>query len=150
MPFTAQTAPVDTHMPARGASGRRLLLVDQQLAFVGFARLVGRRMGYETSAILDPRELATRIQHWQPTVLVVEVGLPSLDGIEIIARLSELSYEGHLILVTADKPRDLEIARKAAAAMGLRVATCLAKPVRTAEMIRALELCEPAAAAHPA
>lgn len=141
MPFAAEIMSVGAQRPGDCGSNNRLLVVDQQLAFVGFARLVGRRMGYETGAVLNPSELAARVREWRPTVLVVEIVLPDLDGIEIIGILSELGFDGHIVLVTAHEPKYLELVRKTAEMKGLRIAACLAKPVRTAEMITALELC---------
>jgi hypothetical protein len=81
-----------------------------------------------------------------PTVVIAEVVLPELDGIEMIGKLCELGFNGHLILATALDTGYLKLARKAAKARGLRVAACLAKPVRTAEMVMAFRHCDPA---HP-
>lgn len=103
-------------------------------------------MGYQTAAIRDPHELAPRIHEWRPTVLVMEIVLPELDGIEMIRILSDLAFDGQLVLVTSHDQRYLELARKTAEARGLRVASCLAKPVRTAQMVKAVQLCD----AHPA
>jgi CheY-like chemotaxis protein len=139
MQVVAEITPQDTK--GNGGPAGRLLVVDQQLAFVGLARLVGGRMGYQTGAILDPRDLAARVQEWRPTVLVMEIVLPELDGIEMIGILSDLGFDGQLVLVTSHDQRYLELARKTAAARGIRVASCLAKPVRTAEMIRAIQHC---------
>ncbi len=151
MPVVAEMNPVDTRASAGVRPGRRLLVVDQHQAFVGFACQVGRRLGYQTSAIVDARELADRVRAWRPDILVMEIVLPELDGIEIIRLLSELGFDGQLILVTAHDPRYLELARKTAETRGLRVAACLAQPARTADIIHALECCEPAAiATHPA
>ena len=134
--------PAETNMVTAG-SQRRLLVIDQQLVFVGFARLVARQLGYDTTALLDPRDLIARVQEWRPSVVVVEVALPELDGIGMVGKLAELGFSGQLILATAHDTRYLELARKTAEARGLRVATCLAKPVRTAEMVVAFQLCEP-------
>ena len=141
-----QVIPFDARSCGGVRCSDRLLVVDRQLAFVHFARLIARRMGYETGVVLDSRELAARVRNWQPTVLIIEVELPEVDGIEMIGALSELGFEGDLILVTAHDPRSLALAQKTAEARGLRVATCLQKPVRTADMILALELCTRTAA----
>lgn len=146
MQSAAQVIPFDARSCGGARSSDRLLVVDQQLAFVRFARLVARRMGYETGVVLDSRELAARVRNWQPTVLIIEVVLPEVDGIEMIGALSELGFDGHLILVTAHDPRYLALAHKTAEARGLRVAARLQKPVRTADMILALELCTRTAA----
>lgn len=141
MQIAPQIIPFGPRTNGGTESGDRLLVVDRQLAFVRFTRMVARRMGYETGVVPDSRELAARVQLWRPTVLVIELVLPEMDGIEIIGVLSELGFGGHLILATAHDWRYLELARKTAEAKGLRVAASLTKPVRTAGMILALELC---------
>jgi CheY-like chemotaxis protein len=141
MHAVAEIAHTDARKRASEASSPRLLLIDQQPAFVSFARVVAQRMGYETSAVADPRDVPARITAWRPSVVVLEVVMPEVDGIEIIRLLVDLGFDGELIPVTAHNPAYLELARKTAEANGLRVATCLAKPVRTAAMATALQLC---------
>lgn len=151
MLVAAEMNPIDNRTCADVTSGRRLLVVDRHKAFARFARLVARGLGYETSALSDARALADRVRAWRPGILVMEIVLPELDGIEIIRLLSELGFDGQLILVTAHDPRYLELARKTAEARGLRVAACLAQPARTADLIRALESCAAAEICmHPA
>ncbi|WP_119302513.1 response regulator [Dongia deserti] len=147
MPFAAEFVPCDTSLRAGADNNRRLLVVDQQHAFVDFARLAAQRLGYETEVVTDPRGLAERMRAWRPHVLVIEIVLPELDGFEIVQLLTEQGFDGELVLVTAHDPRYLDLARKSAEARGLRVAASLAKPVRAAEMIQALERCAPAASA---
>ena len=53
MQSAAQVIPFDARSCGGARSSDRLLVVDQQLAFVRFARLVARRMGYETGVVLD-------------------------------------------------------------------------------------------------
>ena len=145
MPFVDDITPVDAHVHASGGAIRRLLVVDQQHSFVGLARLVARSMGYQTDAVHDPRDLATRFREWRPDVVIIEIVLPEMDGIEMIGVLSELGFDGQLILVTGHEPKYLELARKTAEAKSLQVATSLTKPARTAQMIQALAQCELAA-----
>ena len=147
MPFAAEITPMDAPMHACGGANRRLLVVDQQHSFVGLARLVARSVGYLTDAVHDPRDLATRFRNRRPDVVVIEIVLPEMDGIEMIGVLSELGFDGQLILVTGHEPKYLELARKTAEAKGLQIAACLMKPARTAQMAQALAQCEPAATA---
>jgi len=148
MLLAAEIDPIDTRDVAGITPGRRrrLLVIDQHKAFASFARLVARGLGYETSALLDARALADRVRAWRPDILVMEIVQPELDGIEAIRLLSELGFDGQLILVTAHDPRYLELARRTAESRGLRVAACLAQPARTTDIARALECCGPA---HP-
>jgi hypothetical protein len=53
--------PAEANVRTAG-SQRRLLVVDQQLAFVGFVRLVARQLGYDTAPILDPRDLVACVR----------------------------------------------------------------------------------------
>jgi CheY-like chemotaxis protein len=143
MRFGANVIPVEAESCASAAPRCRLLVVDRQLTFVSFARFIARRLGYETGAVLNARELEARVRAWHPTVLVIEIVMPEMEGIEITAMLAEAGFEGHLVLVTAREPAYLELVRKAAEAKGLRVAACSAKPMRSGDMVSALQRCAP-------
>lgn len=141
MTVAAEIIPRERQKLASPVLTSRLLVVDHQRAFVGLVRILARSMGYETSAVLDTRELAERVKAWRPTVLVIETAMPDMDGVEIVAVLANNGFRGQLVLVTAHEPACLELARKTAEAKRFRVVACLGKPVRAQDMVRALQLC---------
>lgn len=127
-----------TESPVSPASPR-LLIVDHQQSFTGFLRLIAHRLGYQVNILADSREIAASIDAHQPDLLVLEVVMPELDGIEAIGILGQKGFDGRLILVSAHEPTYLELARKTAEANNLKVAATLTKPVRQATIEVALK-----------
>jgi len=116
----------------------RLLVIDRQHAFTGFARLVARRLGFEVSVLTDSRDAVSTLAKYRPDVLMFEVVMPELDGIEMINILAQQGYGGHLILVSGHEPSYIDLAKKTAEARNLKVAAALMKPVRQAAMEKIL------------
>jgi YesN/AraC family two-component response regulator len=117
----------------------RLLVVDCQHAFIGLARLVAQRLGFEVSVLKDSRRVESNFVKHQPDVLILEVVMPELDGIEVINILAHQRYNGHLILVSGHGPSCLELAKKTAEARNLKVIAALPKPIRQAAMEKILK-----------
>jgi DNA-binding response OmpR family regulator len=108
----------------------RLLIVDHQPSFTGFARLVAQKLGYQVSVLSDPRDIAASLDAYRPSVVILEVIMPEFDGIEVISVLAQKGFNGQLILVSGREPTYIDLAKKAAEGKGLRVAAALTKPIR--------------------
>lgn len=53
-------------------------------------------------ACADGQEAITKIQECQPDVILLDLGLPGLDGMGIIRRIRSLGLQPAILLVTAD------------------------------------------------
>lgn len=115
---------------ASSAAQRRLLVVDHQPSFTGFARLIAQKLGYEVNVLSDPRQIVERLAAFQPTAVIVEVIMPEFDGIEVINVLAEKGFDGQLILVSGHEQTYTDLAKKTAEGKRLKVAAALAKPIR--------------------
>lgn len=72
------------------------------------------------------------------TLLVLDLNLPRLDGMEMLRELQLARFPGRLLFVSGEGPRVLEAATRVARAMGLNVAGALPKPVSRDAMRAAL------------
>ena len=90
-----------------------LLLVEDELEIQGFLKRSLTEAGYQVDAAADGRSaerLATEGKH---DLLVVDLGLPDLDGIELILRLRQLGVKAPVLILSArrsvdDRVRGLE------------------------------------------
>src|SRR4051794_37944446 len=54
------------------------------------------------SAVADGLEAITQIQKWKPDLVILDLGLPLLNGIGVIRRLRSLGLHPVILIMTAD------------------------------------------------
>ncbi len=118
---------------------RRLLVVDDEPEFAEFVRKVAAASGFEVEVTSDAAAFKKVYDAFDPTVVVLDVVMPEVDGMELVQWLAGRKSTVRLIVVTGYNPKYSELARKLGEARGLRSVTNLAKPVALAELRAALD-----------
>jgi len=77
-----------------------LIVEDEPNARSGLAELVSG-WGYRTDTARDGAEGLERAQAWDPAVIVTDLKMPRMDGLELISRLRESGNRVIIIVVTA-------------------------------------------------
>lgn len=85
----------------RPESRRRVLVVDDDVDTARFHALVLRRGGHEVTVVHDPLEALLRIGREPYDLLVSDIQMPAMTGLELTARLRETAPRLPAILVTA-------------------------------------------------
>jgi CheY-like chemotaxis protein len=75
-----------------------------------------------------------------PDILICDVFMPDMDGIEFLSELAKDGYQGGIILVSGLDASMLAIARDVALADGLRLLGAFAKPVPLDALEKAMAL----------
>jgi DNA-binding response OmpR family regulator len=88
-----------------GAPSRRALVVDDEVPLTEVVGSYLRREGFEVHAAHDGPEALALASRVDPDVVVLDVGLPGLDGFEVCRRL-RLFSDAYVIMLTA---RDTEV-----------------------------------------
>lgn len=86
--------------PAESANGRRVLVVDDEAPL---ARLVAgylTRDGFEVTVVGEGRAAVTAARTVDPDVVVLDLGLPGLDGLAVCRALREFS-DCYVLMLTA-------------------------------------------------
>ena len=115
----------------------RVLVVDDTDEILLLVEGVAKRAGYETAALNNTLQFMKTFVRFKPDVIVLDVVMPNIDGIEIIRWLTDIDYTGRLIIMSgyADYQR---MARALADAEGRMTIASLRKPFRIAQLQTAL------------
>ena len=119
-------------------TGKRLLIVDDDLEFAEFVRKVALQATYEVEVVTDGNAFKRCHEKFKPTIVVLDIVMPGVDGIELVQWLAERKSTVHLIIASGYAPMHTDLARKMAQGKGLRSVTSLPKPVTAAELRTAL------------
>jgi CheY-like chemotaxis protein len=115
----ARDAPAIDDRRAEGDSPPRLrvLVVDDNVdAAVSLARLLARLYGQEVRVAHDGPEALSLAGEFRPDVVLLDIGLPGMDGNEVARRLRERpECEGTLIVALTGWGQEADVERSRAA-----------------------------------
>jgi signal transduction histidine kinase/CheY-like chemotaxis protein len=115
---------------------RRVLVVDDNPDAADSLRMLLEFVGHEIAVASDGRSAIESVVAWQPEVALIDIGLPDLDGYEVVTRLRAMNLAARPLLVALTgygQPED----RMRALAAGFDVH--LTKPVDVDELTRILD-----------
>jgi EAL domain-containing protein (putative c-di-GMP-specific phosphodiesterase class I)/ActR/RegA family two-component response regulator len=139
-------------MPARpndGAASRRqpsLLLVDDDPFMLGMQSRMLRSMGYEMIGTASNAHAALQLMSERPScvdVVVCDLNMPDVDGIEFLRRLSDAGFGGNVILLSGEGPRIIHAVQKLLAGHRLMILGALQKPANRTALRGLLNLWQP-------
>ncbi len=85
-----------------------LIVEDEVHALTGLAELVSG-WGYRTDTARDGLEALERVQAWQPGIVVTDLKMPRMDGLELLERLIELKQSQAVVVLTAQGSIELAV-----------------------------------------
>ena len=112
----------------------RLLLVDDEPALADFLARAAAECGFEAEVTGDDREFRESFLKDRPEIVALDLGMPGMDGVELLRFLSEQQYSSPVLIVSGHDRRVLESAFRLGEALGLTMAGPLQKPVRLDEL----------------
>jgi FixJ family two-component response regulator len=90
--------------------------------------------GWDVETFADPRCFLDYVQTYRPRVVVIDIWMPLMDGLEVQARLRKLSPATQVIVLTSKD--DPEVRAKA---LGAGAAAFFLKPVHDEEFLDGIE-----------
>src|SRR5262245_31979702 len=87
---------------ASGPRRGRILIIDGERANVAFLQRILERAGYsETKGIHDSRQALAVVEEFQPDLILLDLGMPGLDGLVVLETLTRhLANGAYLPVVT--------------------------------------------------
>ena len=108
--------------------GRIVVIDDEVNAAAALETLLGED-GYEVSKANDARSGLLLLEHQQPDVVLTDLRMPGMDGLELLGRIKEVRPETMVILMTA-----YGTVKTAVRAMKLGAEDYLGKPIDVEEL----------------
>ena len=117
---------------------KRLLVIDDEPAFGEFVKEVAERLGYDVRVTLRADEFAEIYETFMPTVIVMDVVMPEVDGIELVQWLAQEKCKAKILIVTGYNPHYADAAKRLVSAGDLPSIETLTKPISLADLRAAL------------
>jgi DNA-binding response OmpR family regulator len=108
----------------------RLLLIDDEPALAAFVANAAAIAGFEPVITGDDNLFREQFYAETPGMVVLDLGMPGMDGVELLRFLSAESFEGPVLIISGFDRRVLESAFRLGEALGLKMVGPLEKPVR--------------------
>jgi DNA-binding NtrC family response regulator len=110
------------------ANEKVLIVEDEESERTGLAELV-QSWGYRTETAKDGLDALDKVLAWAPGIVVTDIGMPRMDGMELLERLGDQPQPIAVILLTAQGTID-----RAVEAMKIGAYDFLTKPVDFARL----------------
>jgi EAL domain-containing protein (putative c-di-GMP-specific phosphodiesterase class I)/ActR/RegA family two-component response regulator len=115
-------------------STARVLVLDDEPEACATIALLAETAGHEARWTVDPHEFLALHDSWSPTHLVVDLLMPHMDGIDVLAALAERSCTAAIIITSGVDSRVIQAASRFAAEQGLHIVGLLPKPVSLVDL----------------
>ena len=83
---------------------KRLLVIDDEPEFGVMVGTVGERLGYDVTVTTLAMDFHAGFAKDRPEIVVLDIVMPEMDGIELIQWLIDQAYDGRLIVVSGFSP----------------------------------------------
>jgi DNA-binding NarL/FixJ family response regulator len=100
----------------------RVIVADDQLVFREVARhVLDATPGFELiGEATSGREVLAESERLRPDLVLLDVRMPDMDGVEAATRLHETEHAPMVVLISVEEPRDVPAARTCGAATFVR------------------------------
>jgi CheY-like chemotaxis protein len=117
----------------------RLLICDDEERFGRFVQRVAMDLDFEVQVTSSADDFIATYDGFEPTVIVLDMIMPDMDGNELILWLAQRRCPADLIICTGYNPDYATNAKILAEFKGLKSVTTLRKPVSVASLRQALQ-----------
>lgn len=130
----------------------RLLVLDDDPMTGQTIQSIAEFAGMEVRSTTSSSEFFELVESWQPDVIALDLIMPDMDGVQVMAELAKRRTSARLIITSGVGSRVLDAAARSAAEHGLDMAGILSKPFLPAALrdLLAKALDERPASARPA
>ncbi len=113
-------------------SDPRALIIEDDPNIAAGVQMRLRHAGFQTRIACDGVEGLDEIQQWSPEVVLLDVQMPRLDGIEMLGQLKQILPDHPPVIMLSASLRDRQVSLEAGAQYFLK------KPYRSEDLLHAV------------
>lgn len=122
-------------------SGKNILLVDDDADFVEAVKLILESKSYDVTAAYDGQEGLEKVKTEDPSLIILDVMMPEMDGYEVCASLKADPKYRHIPILLLTGVGEAIPTSKYTREMGMRIEAddYIPKPVEPIELVERVE-----------
>lgn len=117
----------------------RLLVLDDDATIGRTVAMIAESVGFKAVSTTKPEDFFRLIKSWQPSHIALDLVMPDMDGVQVMARLAATECRAGIIITSGVGSRVVDAAGRSATERGLNIVGTLSKPF-TPAVLRALLL----------
>src|SRR5581483_945966 len=94
-------------MSAKPAKGQCIVIADDDPKMIRLLRRHLEQSGFRVAAATDGPSALTLVESEEPDLMVLDIGMPGMDGCEVLSRLREFTWLPVIILSGRDSESDI-------------------------------------------
>jgi len=110
-------------------SKNRVLIIDDDQRICRVIKRVADELGVESFVTDNPELFESAYLGYEPNVILMDLQMPKLDGVELMRKLAEHKSKSAIILASGMDKRVLETTEELGKSLGLNMAGFLIKPI---------------------
>ncbi|ROQ01151.1 EAL domain-containing protein (putative c-di-GMP-specific phosphodiesterase class I) [Stella humosa] len=119
---------------ATKGNARRLLILDDEAAVGEIIAMIAGGMGFDVRTATTSAEFFRQESSWHPTHIALDLVMPTVDGMEVLAEMARRGTTAAIIIVSGAGSRALRAAEQTSVAQGLNVLGAVPKPFRASKL----------------
>lgn len=108
---------------------KTLLIVDDDPRICRLIKRVASNLGFETTVLEDSEKFIPSYIEVTPSIIMLDLKMKGLDGVELIRYLSTLESESIIIIMSGVENKILETTMRLGESLGLHMAAAIQKPL---------------------
>jgi EAL domain-containing protein (putative c-di-GMP-specific phosphodiesterase class I)/FixJ family two-component response regulator len=141
-----------THLKPSNKSTLKILILDDEPFMLKLLEHMLTRLGFNQLTSYDNGERAIaslNSSSRHPDLILLDLNMPEMDGIEFVRHLVGKSYSGSIILVSGENVRMMQTVERLVSVHKITMLGYLQKPINPEELSTLLERWEPASYVRP-